>query len=157
KPAAADPMNPMGGDLPGPGGKRFGAGLPPGTVPGSGGGLVGAVEGMTEYHKLVAERYFDVTPQARRIPVALVLIIDPAQMSRVEPAFANPPLRFLINQVIMHRYPRTVRPDYSGETVVADTGSGPSSSPMASMMQSYGGRYPGGPGRYSMMPGLPGP
>jgi hypothetical protein len=106
--------------------------------------------GMTEYHKLVSDRYFDVTPQARRVPVAVVLIVDPAHVTRVETAFANSPLRFLINQVLINRYPRSVRPDTSSDTVVAESsGSGPGGYPLAPMMPSFGGRYPGGPGRYA--------
>jgi hypothetical protein len=158
KPAAADagPMNPTG-EAGGTGKPRLGV-AGPGGFPGSGGlaGAAGQTAGMTEYHRLVSDRYFDVTPQARRVPVAVVLIVDPAHVTRVETAFANSPLRFLINQVLMNRYPRSVRPDTSSDTVVAESsGSGPGGFPLAPMMPSFGGRYPGGPGRYPGAP--PGP
>jgi hypothetical protein len=127
----------------------------PGGVPGAG----GLAEGLTEHHKRVADRYFDVTPQARRIPVAVVLIVDQAQVSRVATAFADSPLRFLINQTLLHRYPRSVRPESSDESVVAESGSRPGSGyPMAPMMPSFSARPPGGnryPGAYGGMPSIP--
>jgi hypothetical protein len=163
KPAAQDndPMK-TGETMPGPGRSRFGPGGVPGGPGGFPGGAGGVAEGLTEHHKLVADRYFDVTDQARRIPVALVLIVDPAQVSRVETAFANSPVRFLINQVLMHRYPRSVRPDTSGEFVASENGGPGPSYPLGPLAPSTGGSYgsyPGlgrGPGRYPMMmPGAP--
>jgi hypothetical protein len=59
---------------------------------------------------LIETRYLEVTPQARRLPVAIVLIVDQAHVSRVEAAFADSPLRFLLTQVLMHRYPKSARP-----------------------------------------------
>jgi hypothetical protein len=137
--------------VPGPEGRggRFGPG-----------GVGGGAQAELTPHGLVEERYFDVTPQARRVPVAVVLIVDQAQVSRVETAFADSPLRFLTNQVLIHRYPRSVRPDTSAEPGGADApaGVGPTY-PM-------GPKFPSGPGILSpgagfggsrRFPGLGGP
>jgi hypothetical protein len=61
-------------------------------------------------HGLFAERYMDVTPQARRLPVAVVLIVDQDHVDRVLFAFQNSPLRFLTTQVLMNRFPGSMRP-----------------------------------------------
>jgi hypothetical protein len=69
----------------------------------------GTAANLTEYHRLVRDRYFEVTPQARRVPVSLVLIVDQAHAARVQTAFADSPMRFLTNQVILTRA-KGVRP-----------------------------------------------
>lgn len=65
-------------------------------------------------HGLNRRRYLEVTPQARRIPVALSLIVDQDHVDRVQMAFANSRLRFLMTQVVLNRYPSSVRPQISG-------------------------------------------
>jgi hypothetical protein len=75
------------------------------------GALGGGPEGEHTPNGLVETRYLEVTPQARRLPVAIVLIVDQAHVARVQTAFSDSPLRFLITQVLLHRYPRSVRPD----------------------------------------------
>jgi hypothetical protein len=80
-------------------------------MPGVGGGgkpmpgdpSAGTGAGLTENHKLVRDRYFEVTPQSRRVPVSIVLIVDQAHAARVQTAFADSPMRFLTNQVLMTR------------------------------------------------------
>src|SRR5205823_7435653 len=71
----------------------------------------GGAEGERTPNGLLENRYLEVTPQARRVPVGIALIVDQAHVARVQTAFADSPLRFLITQVLMHRYPKSVRPD----------------------------------------------
>jgi hypothetical protein len=60
---------------------------------------------------LVLNRYYELTPQARRLPVAVVIIVDQQHMERVLTVFANSKLRFLTEQIVMNRYPGSLRPD----------------------------------------------
>jgi hypothetical protein len=76
-------------------------------VPGPEGGPV--VAGQSP-NGLILNRYLSVTPQARRVPVAIALIVDQEHVHRVLSSFANSKLRFLITQVVWHRYPQSVRP-----------------------------------------------
>jgi len=59
---------------------------------------------------MLLERYLDVTPQSRRLPVALVLIVDQRQLYRVQAALADCQFRFLTTQVVMNRCPDSMRP-----------------------------------------------
>jgi hypothetical protein len=61
-------------------------------------------------HGLMRTRYLDVTAQARRLPVAVSLIVDQDHVDRVQTAFANSKLRFLMTQVILNRYPSSLLP-----------------------------------------------
>jgi hypothetical protein len=114
----------------------------------SGPGGTGSAEAGRTPNGLLENRYLEVTPQARRVPVAIVLIVDQAHVARVQTAFADSPLRFLITQVLMHRYPKSVRPDVpsqpgaGGEAVAG--GGGPT----------FGGLY--GSGGVMGFPGRPG-
>jgi hypothetical protein len=69
----------------------------------------------------VRERYLDKTDQVRKLPICLVLIVDPDHKTKVEVALAESPLRFLITQVLWQRYTGSLRPP--------DTGNGTSTSP----------------------------
>jgi hypothetical protein len=60
-----------------------------------------------------AERYIEVTPQARRIPVALALIVDQDHVDRVLTTFNNSALRFLTTQVLINHYAGSLRPQPS--------------------------------------------
>jgi hypothetical protein len=131
-------------DLPGP--RRGTGGLAAGQ---------GQAAGRTE-NGLVAVRYTDKTDQARRVPVAIALIVDQDKVALVQTAFANSSLRFLTTQLLVHRYPGTVRPTDtgppSGDGSATPVSKGPSSFPS----YSYGpgmGRGTGGLARF----GHPGP
>jgi hypothetical protein len=77
--------------------------------PGGAGGAGG--NDLTKYG-LIKNRYLEgsVTPQSRRIPVAVALIVDQEHIDRVQTAFSNSRLRFLTTQVLLNRYPGTLRP-----------------------------------------------
>jgi hypothetical protein len=97
-PAGAGPMGPMG----------------PMMDVGKGGfGMRGqAAQNLTD-NGLSPDRYLEVTTQARRLPIGVSLIVDQDHVDRVLTAFANSKLRFLTTQVIINRYPNSVRPDDS--------------------------------------------
>jgi hypothetical protein len=64
-------------------------------------------------HNLIRNRYLnylDVTPQSRRVPVAVVLIVDQDHVDRVLTAFGNSMLRFVTQQFAINRYPGSLRP-----------------------------------------------
>jgi hypothetical protein len=49
-------------------------------------------------HRLVLDRYAEVTPESRKVPVCLVLIVDPDHVNLVLAKLVESPLRFLITQ-----------------------------------------------------------
>jgi hypothetical protein len=55
-------------------------------------------------------RYVEVTEQARRVPVAVVLIVDQGHVDRVLTSFNNSKLRFLDTQVLLNQYPSSLQP-----------------------------------------------
>ena len=58
------------------------------------------------------DRYIEKpSRQTRRIPVGVALIVDQEHVDRVLLAFSKSPLRFLTTQVILNRYPHSVRPN----------------------------------------------
>jgi hypothetical protein len=61
-------------------------------------------------HGLIRNRYVEFSPQARRVPVSLALIVDQDHIDRVETAFNNSKLRFLTTQVLLNQYTSSVRP-----------------------------------------------
>jgi hypothetical protein len=84
-------------------------GMPAGIgPPGADGGGAGG-KGKPSANGFVFERYLDVTPQARRVPVGVVLIVDQQHVGLVQAAFADSGLRFLTNQVLLNRYPHSLR------------------------------------------------
>lgn len=81
-----------------------------GIVPGPGdifGNPGGGKDGGIPFSK---KRYLEVSPQARRIPVMVTLIIDQQHFDRVQVSFANSKMRFLTTQVLMNRFPGSVNP-----------------------------------------------
>jgi hypothetical protein len=100
-PGPVAPINPLPGNRPPfPGkGKR-------GPIGPQGG--IGNNELMK--HGLIRNRFLSVSPQSRRIPVAISLIVDQDHIDRVQMAFSNSKLRFLTTQVLMNRYPGSLRP-----------------------------------------------
>lgn len=92
-----------------------GSNMPGGpTLPGGPGmpGMMGGADSAKRtVNGLIRDRYLDVTAQARRIPVGLVLIVDQYHVDHVQLAFCNSNLRFLTTQVILNRYPQSMRPN----------------------------------------------
>ncbi len=92
--AGGGPAPMRGGGGPGPAGTRL-----PGPGPAMGGG------GQNR------DRYLmDLSPQSRRLPLAVTLIVDQEHIDRVQTAFLNSKLRFLTTQLLLNRYPGTLRP-----------------------------------------------
>jgi hypothetical protein len=108
-----------GGQGPGPGGL--------GKVPGGFGGEKNVAEKALA-NGLLPDRYQEWTPQFRRIPVAIALIADQDHVDRVQTAFNNSRLRFLMTQVLLNHYPKTLRPDVTVDKAEDDApkkGGGP--------------------------------
>lgn len=119
------PAAPADGGMNGPGGMGpggpppgMGGGPPPmpgGPGPGAGGGQ-SSTKGKASGGGTVADvidgnrrRYLPDPanpdkPMVRRMPVAIVVVVDQAYMQDVQLAFANSPLRFQITQVTWRRY-----------------------------------------------------
>ncbi len=98
------------------------ANAPPTPFPGRG-GLLGGPAGAggandLSPNGLIKNRYLEgaVTAQSRRIPVALALIVDQDHIDRVQTAFSNSNLRFLTTQVLLNRYPGSLRPQIVSDT-----------------------------------------
>ena len=90
-----------------------GRGVPGGPAgPGGFGGAAGATPGRTGPPESVLdnnrERYLDVTSQVRRLPVAVVLLVDQMFMQDVLIQYANSPLRFQISQYHWKRFRGTL-------------------------------------------------
>ncbi|GEM_PF-2944477 len=100
--AADDPMGGMAAAAPGGelGERGFGAGF--------GGG--GQAAGNRGINGVLMDRYLEVSEQSRRLPVGLSLIVDQDHINRVLDSFNNSKLRFLTSQVLLNRYPNSVRP-----------------------------------------------
>jgi hypothetical protein len=61
-------------------------------------------------HGLWTDRYYDVSEQARRVPVCVVLIVDQDHVDRVLTAFNNSKLRFLMTQVLLNQHMGSLQP-----------------------------------------------
>ena len=133
-----------GGPLARPGG-GFGGGGAGGGAGGGGGEVVWTKNG------LVKNRYVEVNEQARRLPVAIALIVDQDHIDRVISSFANSKFRFLLNQVIINRYPASLRPNFAAK----DKGlGGPAPGAGFGPNPLRGG---GGEGAFPPPPGMQGP
>jgi hypothetical protein len=73
----------------------------PGEVPGPGVGGVGMANASK--HGLILDRYLEVSGESRKLPVNLVLVVDPEHVARVQAALIESPLRFLVTQVLWQR------------------------------------------------------
>lgn len=138
------------GGVGGPGGDGGfpgeGGGMMPGGGKGGPGGMGGAAGVKVSTNGFAFERYSELTPQARRLPVGVVLIVDQAHVGRVQAAFANSKMRFLTTQVLLNRYPNSVRP----QLINLAGGNG-------GFNGGFGPGYPGGgPGYPGGSPGFPG-
>lgn len=86
-----------------------GGGRPLGFPGGPGGGAGGGNKTVLD-HELWTHRYADVTEQSRRIPVAIVLIVDQDHVDRILNSFNNSNLRFLQSQVLLNYYTGSLQP-----------------------------------------------
>ena len=109
---AAKDANPMGG-LGVPPGVGGGAGKE-GMMAFGGGGAAGQGQANVGINGVLKDRYLEVSDQSRRLPVGLALIVDQDHIGRVLTSFNNSKLRFLTTQVLLNRYPNSVRPNVAG-------------------------------------------
>jgi hypothetical protein len=125
---------------------------PPMVAPGGPGGAAGARAGNAL--GLDKNRYVDVSPQVRRMPVGVALIVDQAHTQDVLAAFARSRLRFQITQVEWRRYRGEIKP--AGVDVpAADVGKPPKTG-VAPMPRPVGPMGPMGPGvKPRPGPGMP--
>ncbi len=105
--------------------KRGGGGLgaigPRGGLGGPAGGGEGSPEAVLEANR---KRYLRATDQVRRMPVAIVVVVDQSILEDVLLALANSPLRFQITQVHWTRFRGNLFPNEGGGTLVNQGGSG---------------------------------
>jgi hypothetical protein len=139
----------------GPGGINVGA---PGSFAGKG------AANQQGPDLLERERYADVSKQARRMPVCVVLVVDQDHVQRVLASFADSRLRFWTTQVILNRFPGSLRPSIEieaeggEETPPGKTGPGDRSpGRFGGFDSAYGKRFGGGKGRPGMGSGMLGP
>jgi hypothetical protein len=105
-------------------------------------------------HGLIYERYADVAKQARRMPVCVVMVIDQDHIQRVLASFADSKLRFWTTQVIVNRFPGSLRPNIEveaeggGDEAAGGKGKGGSKTGRGGFPDSMGpgGMPPGGMG-----------
>ncbi len=69
---------------------------------------------MTPYH-LERNRYLMATEQARHLPIAMVLVVEPEHVNDVLIAVANSPLRIQTTQVAFHQVSISRPPDPDAE------------------------------------------
>jgi len=149
---AADGADPMGGNLPAPMMMPMGGGF--------GGDQFGNQQANVGVNGVLFDRYIEVTEQSRRVPVGVALIVDQDHIDRVLTAFNNSKMRFLTTQVLINRYPNSVRPQLFGQKAGIDGDSPGGAPPMLPFMpMGGGGLFPmgGGIGEFPMggfgMPG----
>lgn len=106
KPSAGGGDGGGGGDgFAGPGGKGFGGGAPSGPPPGAGGGGGAPAESDLEaYFASYKLRYLETTDQVRRIPVAIVMVVDSMYLQDVLASYSNSKLRFQVSQIHYKRF-----------------------------------------------------
>jgi hypothetical protein len=136
------------------GGDPMGGGMPaPVMQPMGGGGFgdqFGAGQANVGVNGVLFDRYIEVTDQSRRVPVGIALIVDQDHVDRVLTAFNNSKLRFLTTQVLINRYPNSVRPQLFGQKVgIEGDEAGGAPPPFMPMMGPMGG------GGFPMGGGLP--
>jgi hypothetical protein len=81
--------------------------------PGAAGMGMQAASGVGKQGVLL-DRYLEVTGELRKVPINLVLIVDPDHIAKVEKAFAESPLRFLTTQMMWQRCAVSLRPQEAG-------------------------------------------
>jgi hypothetical protein len=90
-------------------------GLPSGVDPTLAGGANTANSTDFTPNRLARKRYIDITPQVRRMPVGMVVIVDQAFIQDVLVALANSKLRFQTTQFDWNRFHGTL--DYMGSSM----------------------------------------
>jgi hypothetical protein len=102
-----------------------GAGMGVGGLSGPGMGGAGASVGpLSPNHKLPLRRYYEITDELRRIPVALVVIVDENRANDLLAALANHPMRFRATMVVWNRVPSLPRPEFLRPQAGGGTGTG---------------------------------
>jgi len=123
-----------------------------GPRPAMGGGIgagAGGNQGALEMPSLWSFRYMEVTEQSRRVPVAVVLIVDQDHIDRVLTSFNNSKMRFLPTQVLVNQYLGSMQPP-----AVVDPNGPPGFPGGVGPGPGFGGF--GGPGREIMRPPIGG-
>jgi hypothetical protein len=153
EPAAAAGMMPGGPPgMPGGEGGEMGMGGPGGPpgMPGMGAAVAGGAKTGSPRAVLDGnrERYLQVTKQVRRMPVALVLVIDQMYVTDALAAFANSALRFQVTQYHWTRF-RGKLDDPNATTLAGGMGGLPGMPGGPPGLGGFGGPagMPGGPGR----------
>jgi hypothetical protein len=129
------------------------SGLPSGEGSVMPGGTTTANSTDSTPNRLARKRYIDITPQVRRMPIGMVLIVDQAFIQDVLVALANSKLRFQTTQFDWNRFHGTLNyagssmstpgvPTTPGGDVEGDPASGVPTTPGAPAMSS---RPPVGP------------
>ncbi len=108
----ADPVKETKSGGPGPGGAPGGGPSGIGGEKGKGDGKAGNEIGNRKMlaHDLWSNRYVEVSDQSRRVPVAVVLVVDQEYYDRVLTAFNNSKLRFLATQVLINQHTGSLQP-----------------------------------------------
>jgi hypothetical protein len=106
---------------------------------------------------LPLNRYYEITDEVRRVPIAVVVICDMSSLNEVLTAFANSPLRVQVTQAVWNRVPSLPRPDFGKKADTAPgapgtpgggpgtTGSGPGTTGSGAGAARLPGGYPGRP------------
>jgi hypothetical protein len=108
----------------------------------------GAMEQILDTTK---KRYLESTPQVRRLPVAIALLVDQAYLEDTMLTFANSPLRTQVTQVHWQRFRGTYNEGSSGSGGFAGGpglggGEGPARSGGGALASGFGGEErPSGP------------
>lgn len=126
------------------GGSRGGMGA--GSGGGSGSGSVSA------NHQIPLNRYVQVDNELRRIPVALVMVVDATAITDIIGAMSNSRLRFQVTLAPWTKVPALGRPGASGSTTTAPSGPPAPGSGGSSTPPNMGG----GPGKPGMALGSTG-
>jgi hypothetical protein len=121
-------------------------------------GQFGNAQANLGVNGVLFDRYIEVSEQSRRVPVGIALIVDQDHVDRVLTAFNNSKLRFLTTQVLLNRYPNSVRPMLVGQKAGIEDGAGGVPPQLPAMPM--GGMFPMGGGAVGEFPmggfGMPG-
>jgi hypothetical protein len=126
-----------------------------GVAAAKGRGPAGGVDSAISTHGVVLDRYLEVGKESRKIPVSLVLIVDPDHLALVQAALIDSQLRYLVTQVLWTRCQLTIGSS-AGEPKVATVPTGPRDGKGGP--PGFGGRgAPPGYGGRGAPPGFGGP
>lgn len=131
--SSATPATPAAAPTGGGGDMGDGAGASLGNAGASGAGG-GGNTGNSPNQNIPLNRYIEVSPQLRRMPVALVMVVDATAITDIIAAMSNSRLRFQVTMAPWTKVPNLGRPGGSGSSTPAAGGGG-------------GGRPAGGGGK----------